>query len=57
MAKDATTQLFGRTNIKAFGELEFDTSLADPEVTFRLVDEKGQVLERFSFLQSVLTPK
>jgi len=57
MAKDASTQLFGRTHIKAFGEMEFDTNLADPKVTFRLVDEKGHILERFSFLQSTLTPK
>lgn len=57
MAKDASTQLFGRTKIKAFGEMEFNTDLADPKVTFRLVDEKGQVLEQFSFLQSTLTPK
>jgi len=57
MAHDASTQLFGRTDIKAFGELEFDTRLADPKVTFRLVDEKGKVLERVSFLHSELTPE
>ena len=57
MAEDASTQLFGWTNIKAFGEMEFNTNLTDPKVTFRLVDEKGQVLERVSFLQSTLTPK
>lgn len=57
MAEDASTQLFGRTAINAFGELEFDTDLADPQVTFRLVDETGQVLEQVSLLQSTLTPK
>ncbi len=57
MAEDASTQLFGRTHIKAFGELEFDTTLADPQVTFRLVDDKGNVLEQVSLLPSRLTPK
>jgi alkaline phosphatase D len=57
MAKDASTQLFGRTHIKAFGELEFDTKRADPQVTFRLVDEKGDVLEHIALSQSTLTPK
>jgi len=57
MAEDASTQLFGRTHIKAFGELEFNTKLADPQVTFRLVDEKGHVLEQVSLLQSRLTPR
>lgn len=57
MAKDASTQLFGRTAIKAFGELEFDTNQADPQVTFRLVDQTGRVLERIALRQSQLTPK
>jgi alkaline phosphatase D len=57
MAEDASTQLFGRTAIKAFGELEFNTELADPQATFRLVDETGQVLEQVSLLQSRLTPR
>jgi len=57
MADDASTQLFGRTHIKAFGELEFDTKRADPQVTFRLVDENGDVLERIALPQSTLTPK
>ncbi len=56
MAEDASTQLFGRTGIKAFGELEFHTGLADPEVTFRLVDQTGRVLEQISLPQSRLTP-
>ncbi len=55
-APDASTQLFGRTGIKAFGELEFDTRPADPELTFRLVDEAGRVLEEISLKQSNLTP-
>jgi len=57
MAKDASTQLFGRTAIKAFGELEFNTNLPDPQVTFRLINEKGQTLEQIPLSQSQLTPK
>lgn len=56
MAQEASTQLFGRTVIKAFGELEFHTGRADPEVTFRLVDQTGRILERISLPQSRLTP-
>ncbi len=57
MAEDASTQLFGRTGIRAFGELEFNTAFTDSQVTFRLVDEKGRVLEQIPLLQSRLTPK
>ncbi len=57
MAEDASTQLFGRIDIKAFGELEFNTEGADPQVTFRLVGETGHVLQHISLLQSQLTPK
>jgi alkaline phosphatase D len=57
MAQDTSTQLFGQTDIRAFGELEFNTKLADPTVSFRLVNEKGDVLERVSFPHSKLTPK
>lgn len=56
MAPNASTQLFGRTSIKAFGEFRFDTRGDEPRVTFRLVDETGHVLEEFAFLQSELTP-
>ena len=56
MAQDASTQLFGRTRIKAFGELEFDTKPADPKAIFRLVDEKGRVLEQIALAKSALTP-
>ena len=54
--KDSSTQLFGRTAIKAFGEFEFDTTRDDPQVTFRLIDEKGTVLEQIKLSQSELTP-
>ena len=57
MAKDASTQIFGRTHIKAFGELEFNTKPADPQVTFRLVDEQGHLLEQLAMQQSKLTPQ
>jgi alkaline phosphatase D len=54
--KAGDLQLFGRANIKAFGEFEFDTTKTDPRVTFRLVDERGSILEEISLLQSQLTP-
>jgi alkaline phosphatase D len=54
--KGIASQLFGLTNIKAFGEFEFNTRLADPRVTFRLVDETGVVLEEISLLKSEISP-
>ncbi len=48
-------QLYGRAHIKAFGEFEFDTARKDPQVTFRLVDDRGFVLEEISLTQSELT--
>lgn len=54
--KAGDLQLFGRANLKAFGEFEFDTTKTDPQVTFRLVDERGGILEEISILQSQLTP-
>lgn len=57
MGKDAAdAQLFGRVGIKAFGEFEFNTAPADPQVIFRLVDETGSVLEKITLSQSELTP-
>ncbi|WP_197528568.1 alkaline phosphatase D family protein [Aeoliella mucimassa] len=52
---DRTQQWFGHTNIKAFGEFTFDTRPADPTVTFRLVDEQGEVREELTLTQSQLT--
>jgi len=37
------TQLYGISGEPAFGQFSFDTTLADPEVTFRLIHESGTV--------------
>jgi alkaline phosphatase D len=51
------TQLFGFDNEYAFGEFTFNTSLPDPEVTFRLVHEEGRILYELTLKRSQLTPK
>jgi alkaline phosphatase D len=53
MAKDTTNQLFGYdgTDIIAFGEFTFDTKDSKPNVTFRLIDEFGNILEEHVFIQ------
>jgi len=47
MAEDASNQIFGYLgkDIIAFGEFTFDTRGNKPVVTFRLIDEFGQILE------------
>ncbi|WP_051113295.1 alkaline phosphatase D family protein [Lunatimonas lonarensis] len=50
------TQLFGFDNTYAFGEFTFETHLDDPEVTFRLVREDGDVLYTLNLKRSELTP-
>jgi len=50
--KDRDSQLFGYKHLRAFGEFTFDTSSAEPCVTFRLVDATGQVLENITLRQS-----
>jgi alkaline phosphatase D len=59
MAKDTTNQLFGYhgTDAIAFGEFSFDTTLSDPEVTFRLIHENGTILYEITLKKSELTPK
>ena len=57
LGPDQSTQLFGYSKkIKAFGEFTFDTTKADPEVTFRLIGEDGTELERHIIRRSQLTP-
>jgi alkaline phosphatase D len=54
-APDRSAQLFGYpAGLKAFGEFTFEMGKADPEVTFRLIDEN--VLEQHTFTRSQLTP-
>jgi phosphodiesterase/alkaline phosphatase D-like protein len=56
-APDRSAQLFGYGGgLKAFGEFTFDMSKPDPEVTFRLINEAAQELEKHTFRRSRLTP-
>jgi len=41
----------------AFGEFEFDTTLDDPTVTFRLIQDDGQVLHQLTRTRGQLTPR
>ena len=53
---DWDTQLYGVSGEYAFGEFSFDTSPADPEVTFRLIHESGTVFYEITLTRSQLTP-
>jgi alkaline phosphatase D len=55
-AKDRSHQLFGFSDLYAFGEFTFDTTPADPTVQFRLIDEDGKVLFATTLTRSRLTP-
>jgi len=59
MAKDTTNQLFGYhgKDLIAFGEFTFNTTLPDPEVTFRLIHESGTVLYELTLTRSQLTSR
>jgi alkaline phosphatase D len=50
------TQLYGFSNKFAFGEFTFDTSRADPTVTFRLIQDSGDTLYEATLRRSQLTP-
>ena len=58
MAQDQTNQLFGYQGkgLKAFGEFTFDTKDTKPQVTFRLIDEIGNILEEYTLPYEKLTP-
>ncbi|MFC5624320.1 alkaline phosphatase D family protein [Algoriphagus winogradskyi] len=58
IAKDSSTQLFGYLGqgLKAFGELTFSMNEEEPQVTFRLIDEYGNVMEEHSLLYRKLIP-
>jgi alkaline phosphatase D len=49
-------QLFGYSAIYAFGEFTIDATIPDPEVTFRLIREDGNILEELTLKRSQLTP-
>ncbi len=51
-----TTQLFGFAQTYAFGEFTFDTTLDDPEVTFRLIRDDATELYTLTLKRSELTP-
>ncbi|UMB62044.1 alkaline phosphatase family protein [Lutibacter sp. A80] len=59
IAKDATNQIFGYggTEIIAFGEFLFNTKAKEPQVTFRLIDEHGKIVEKHTLLYNQLTPR
>jgi len=53
LVKNCKEQIFGYGggNLIAFGEFEFDTTVKDPQVTFRLINESGKIMEEHVFLQ------
>jgi alkaline phosphatase D len=59
MAKKTTNQLFGYEGygLKAFGEFTFNTEESEPRVTFRLIDEFGNIMEKHTLLYHMLTSK
>lgn len=50
------TQLYGICDQYAFGELSIDASLEDPEITYRLIEETGEVIYETTLTRSQLTP-
>ena len=59
MAKDSTNQLFGYfgKGLKAFGEFTFNMEENEPQVTFRLIDELGNIMEEHKLTYDMLTPQ
>jgi alkaline phosphatase D len=59
LAKDQANQLFGYNgkDVIAFGEFTFDTTGRKPLVTFRLIDELGNILEEHVLPYQKLTPE
>jgi alkaline phosphatase D len=59
MAKDTSHQLFGYSgkDFVAFGEFTFDTNTKSSEITFRLISQKGKVLEEHILPYHLLDPK
>jgi alkaline phosphatase D len=51
------TQLYGVSGKYAFGEFSIDATLPDPEVTFRLIGDDGDVLHNLTLKRSQLTPR
>ena len=59
MANDTTNQLFGYNGegLRAFGEFTFKTEESEPQVTFKLIDEFGNVMEKHTLLYDILIQK
>lgn len=53
---DWETQLFGFSEVYAFGEFSFNTQAVDPEVTFSLIRDDGEILYQLTLKRSELTP-
>ncbi|AWW00984.1 alkaline phosphatase [Arcticibacterium luteifluviistationis] len=58
IAKDSSSQMFGYLGLglKAFGEFTFNMEGTEPIVTFRLIDELGNIMEEHTVPYSKLTP-
>jgi len=56
MGNDPELQLFGRVNEALFGELTFDTTVADPTVTLRILDPEGKERYQLLLTRSQMTP-
>jgi alkaline phosphatase D len=50
------TKLYGVAGKYAFGEFSIDTTLPDPEVTFRLIGDDAAVIHELTLKRSQLTP-
>ena len=56
MRPEWDTQLYGFVGKYAFGEFTIDATIADPEVTFRLIGDDCAVLHELKLKRSQLTP-
>lgn len=54
---DWLTPIYGISKKYAFGKFTFNTTLPDPEVTFRLISDNKEIIHKLKLTQSQLTPK
>ena len=59
IAKNSSSQMFGYLGLglKAFGEFTFTMDDSEPQVTFRLIDELGNIMEKHIVPYNKLTPQ
>ncbi|OVE79699.1 hypothetical protein BVY01_01740 [bacterium I07] len=50
------TQFYGVSGKYAFGEFTIDATIPDPEVTFRLIGDDGNIIHELKLTRSQLTP-